>query len=592
MKNTKIKLILSVILLISTVSAFSTITTNDWNLGSYSNASSNSSGFLTLKHTNESQIENIIGTTDLNLLYHLNNQSSFRESSSSIFDFIWGSLNGFPVGGAVPKSDGKIYGSYDLPGKSNNYINIQRFIDFGTSNFTISGWVKIDGKPGGTSAKRHPLYNQRAARTGKNKVIVELSVQHSNKKVIFDLKDNAGSNVELSSTGVITLNQWYYLVAVKTETQMFLYIDGILNSTKNQTFAGDFDTGANYNHIGKTRANSANINTFNGRIDEISIWKRALSPSEILSVYKTQKGDYPFVGNYKSKIFDANISKTWNNVTFIYNSTNGFIGLQFRSCDDSLCLGENFTGPDRSTNTFFKTSPVIFNRSIIPNNRYFQYTILINTTNLNKTPFVDNVFINYINLIDETAPTIFNLTSDLNGSKINITWYTNENSNSTIRLGMNISNLLIGSSLNNNVTYHNMLITNLEDGTTYFYYVISCDVSNNCVNSSIFNFTTNVSTEAKGVQAIRDGISDVLTNYTLYNYQKVYSRTYLNDQMFGLFDVVVKKGNKTWGFNYLYYGEENNSLKEINPVLYLKEYQKGNSLQVRQEVRNYINNTK
>src|SRR3989338_7958163 len=90
---------------------------------------------------------------------------------------------------------------------------------------------------------------------------------------------------------------------------------------------------------------------YNGPIDEVSIWNRTLSATEIRNHYL----------------------RGVLNLTF-----------QVRSCDDSACNGESFVGPNNTADTFFRNA-TFGNLSNISSNRWFQYRAYFTTNDTNYT---------------------------------------------------------------------------------------------------------------------------------------------------------------------------------------------------------------
>jgi photosystem II stability/assembly factor-like uncharacterized protein len=84
--------------------------------------------------------------------------------------------------------------------------------------------------------------------------------------------------------------------------------------------------------------------------------------------------------------------------------------FQVKSCDDNLCSGESFVGPDGTGSTYYVDSPENLN---LANNQYFQFKIYFETYDLDYSPEVYNINFDYTtqstdlntNLISETAIT-------------------------------------------------------------------------------------------------------------------------------------------------------------------------------------------
>lgn len=96
----------------------------------------------------------------------------------------------------------------------------------------------------------------------------------ANNKLQFVLSIN---NVQqkLASNTALNANTWYHVAATYDGATMKIYINGTLDASKPQTgsvnSSGTFNVGYSYN----TSRN------FNGKVDEVRVWKRALSQTEI-----------------------------------------------------------------------------------------------------------------------------------------------------------------------------------------------------------------------------------------------------------------------------------------------------------------------
>ena len=93
---------------------------------------------------------------------------------------------------------------------------------------------------------------------------------------------------------------------------------------------------------------------------------------------------------------------------------------------------------------------------------------------------------------DTTAPVISNIqVSNITQTSATITWQTNEESNSVVDYGLTAS---YGSTASGetSVTYHEVNLSNLTNGTTYHYQVKSTDSAGNRALSSDRTFTTSL----------------------------------------------------------------------------------------------------
>jgi len=137
---------------------------------------------------------------------------------------------------------------------------------------------------------------------------------------------------------------------------------------------------------------------------------------------------------------------TYQNVSDVfYGFSWDWAKFQVRSCDDALCAGESFIGPDNTSNTWFawpnNTLEANFlTKTNLPRNRYFQYNAYLWTENNTRTQKLANVSLEYENETAVSTPSLSlsgaALSAQLNcavigqraeGGSLNLTfrWYNN-----------------------------------------------------------------------------------------------------------------------------------------------------------------------
>ncbi len=96
----------------------------------------------------------------------------------------------------------------------------------------------------------------------------------ANNKLQFVVSIN---NVQqkLASATALNANTWYHVAATYDGSNMKIYINGILDATKAQTGSVNSTGAFNVGYLYNTSRN------FNGKIDEVRVWKRSLSQTEI-----------------------------------------------------------------------------------------------------------------------------------------------------------------------------------------------------------------------------------------------------------------------------------------------------------------------
>jgi hypothetical protein len=145
-------------------------------------------------------------------------------------------------------------------------------------DFTISVWFKTDASPNyqvvldKNNASTYD-YRFRIYGGGDNKLHFVI---------------NTGSD-DVSSTSSISTGTWYHAVVTYDGSNIRLYLNGSLETT--YAFSADVTDGAGLLEIG----GSTNIGGgfWDGLIDELGIWKRALSGTEVGDLYNGGAGLQP-----------------------------------------------------------------------------------------------------------------------------------------------------------------------------------------------------------------------------------------------------------------------------------------------------------
>ena len=98
----------------------------------------------------------------------------------------------------------------------------------------------------------------------------------------FRFSSDGGINTTVSASSAISFNTWYFLCVTRNSLGIAnLYRNGILSGTADQT-SGIPANGTTNLYIGNR---SAADRPFDGTIDNVMIWNRVLTPSEIVHLY-------------------------------------------------------------------------------------------------------------------------------------------------------------------------------------------------------------------------------------------------------------------------------------------------------------------
>jgi len=199
-------------------------------------------------------------------------------------------------------------GAYQFDGVNDN-ITVADSTSLRPVSYTYSTWLKTSStatmavidKYSGSSVAGNDL-----SRRGTGIAIVSGKARLNSR--------NSLASMYLDSLNVVNDNYWHHIVGTfdLSSTTSKIYVDGILQAT-NDTYAYEpstepFMIGARYD---------TGIR-FNGAIDQVQIWNRALSADEVLQLYNGTKnnaqyiGKYNLQGDYKSGVFYNSTSTYWN----------------------------------------------------------------------------------------------------------------------------------------------------------------------------------------------------------------------------------------------------------------------------------------
>jgi len=144
-------------------------------------------------------------------------------------------------------------------------------------DFTVSLWAR----PSSNAATGHLF------QTGGTFVGGGVNLYLENGLIYFNDSYQASS---INGLGSFLQDTWYNICVVKSSGTSSLYIDGsLVGSTQQANAIADWIAiGIDYNEYARF---------FNGRIDEVGIWGRALNLGEIFGIYNSGNGiTYPFSG--------------------------------------------------------------------------------------------------------------------------------------------------------------------------------------------------------------------------------------------------------------------------------------------------------
>lgn len=187
-------------------------------------------------------------------------------ATDSVFDSSGNTHSGrvCPIDGGPTVSAGYVGFAGKFDGNT-SFIDLDDKSALNIPIFSLSAWVYREGTCGGTGFCT--IY---AKGTGGNRGVA-VDVYSGNS---FRLRLNIADRQSLFSNTIIDTNRWYHIAATADGTSLKLYINGTLDNTTTQTVTPSW-----WGYVPATIGSSNS--PFNGKIDEVRLYGRALSESDV-----------------------------------------------------------------------------------------------------------------------------------------------------------------------------------------------------------------------------------------------------------------------------------------------------------------------
>ena len=171
-------------------------------------------------------------------------------------------------------------------GLTNSYITVPNKNELNPPRLTLAVWIKTSYKD--------QVWRRILDKQWDNGFAVSIGGLVNN-----DARSNGRATLEINkhfcaSDAVICDGQWHHLVGTYDSTQQKLYVDGILQRAK-PSWNGELAVNSNDLTIGANRSNpEASLGevgaSFNGMMDDVMMFNRALSADEVQALFKSQGG--------------------------------------------------------------------------------------------------------------------------------------------------------------------------------------------------------------------------------------------------------------------------------------------------------------
>ncbi|MBK7981960.1 MAG: T9SS type A sorting domain-containing protein [Ignavibacteriae bacterium] len=157
-------------------------------------------------------------------------------------------------------------------------IEVPHNEDFNLSEndtLSISLWFTISNKSGGLLFKGNNITNYGIT-------------NNSDGKISANISSNSSNNwISATSTKSLTFTYWHHLVAIYTQTKIMLYVDGQFDNQI--TFPKTPIINSDPLFFGVEASGKAEY--FNGKLDDIRIYKRYLNPNDVFALFNERSNE-------------------------------------------------------------------------------------------------------------------------------------------------------------------------------------------------------------------------------------------------------------------------------------------------------------
>jgi hypothetical protein len=187
-------------------------------------------------------------------------------------------------------SDGRLGDGAHFSSASSSLISLADTSDLKpTGSFSVNVWFKSTTNTGGGFLQ--------AMSSDPN--VAGFNVGFGNPSATFSIGTNTGTTQDTDykfiwgQANSVIDGSWHMVTAIYDGSDMYLYQDGTLvDSASWSGIAYDTTT---YIRIGTYNAAGTDQNFWDGSMDELGLWERALSPTEVADLYNSGSGKtYPF----------------------------------------------------------------------------------------------------------------------------------------------------------------------------------------------------------------------------------------------------------------------------------------------------------
>ncbi|HSU55734.1 MAG TPA: immunoglobulin domain-containing protein, partial [Candidatus Dormibacteraeota bacterium] len=194
--------------------------------------------------------------------------------------------SGILQAGATANAVGFVGSAFGFDG-TNNFIQFPDSQLFHPTTLTIEAWVRftsLDSAGLGTSpaGEQYIVFKQNSRTTSFEGFDLGKERVSGTDRFRFIVSAKSAQSAEIYSSTTISTGVWYHVAGVRSANSTLLYVNGALERQTNVGFAQDYGTLPLY--FG-TSGQTSWDHKFKGTLDEVSLYNRDLSASEIAAIY-------------------------------------------------------------------------------------------------------------------------------------------------------------------------------------------------------------------------------------------------------------------------------------------------------------------
>jgi len=224
----------------------------------------------------------------MQLWMHLNNDSSYGENETHVYDFSGLGRNGTVAGDTIYTSDGKFGGAFMFDGDE-DIIRLKNSTYGlpGMSGATIAAWVKPTS--GQTDVQGAVVYIDRGV-TFSTRLLLGVN---NDQTVHVKCRSATETSFQIiTTTEAIPIDKWSHITGVVnlSSGKMQVYINGTLSKEETKSFAQSTfaDTTTIESGIGGIPGGTTTDYDYKGLVDEVAVYNRALSPEAISDLFSSE----------------------------------------------------------------------------------------------------------------------------------------------------------------------------------------------------------------------------------------------------------------------------------------------------------------